>query len=126
VIVKLKSKRLALLFAEVLERIPEQDRALIYERTRLVMDNPNLLPNGQRPTWGATIGISFRKTISIIYLSPHKLPQQPDDFIRYVIAHQLAHICFGHTENSSEESVLDIEADQKARLWAEAFFRPKK
>jgi hypothetical protein len=127
-VIKLRSKRLAQLFTEVWDRLPEADRALLSERTRLVVDNPNVLPKGQRPAWGAAMGIAVRKSISIIYLSPRKLPRQADDFVRYVIAHELGHIFCGHTDQlllsplndaAHEESQerFEKEANEQVSLW---------
>ena len=126
--ISLRSKRLAQLFGEVWERLPEADRALLTERTRLVVDNPDFLPAGQIPVWGAAIGIKFRKSIAIVYLSPRKLPRQTDDFVRYVMAHELAHIFGGHTEqlflsplndstDQKSQERFESEANEQVRVW---------
>lgn len=136
-VIKLRSKRLAQLFGEVWERLPEEDRALLSEWTRLVVDNPNFLPKGQIPVWGAAIGIKFRKSIAIVYLSPRKLPRQTDDFVRYVMAHELAHIFGGHTEqlllsplnDSTDEKSqerFELEANKQVRVWGFPIVSPQR
>ena len=127
-VIKLRSKRLAQLFAEVWERLPEKDRALLSNRVRLVLDNSNFLPKGQRPVWGAAMGIAVRKSISIVYLSPRKLPRQSDGFVRYVIAHELGHIFCGHLDQllfsplndaiyDESQERFEKEANMQVHLW---------
>jgi hypothetical protein len=91
VVIKLRSKRLAQLFSEVWNRIPQRDRDSIASRAPLIVDNPLFLPKNHRPVWGAFICVRLRRSIAILYLSPRKLPSQSDAFVRYVIAHELAH-----------------------------------
>jgi len=125
--IKLRSKRLARLFTDVWERLPEADRALLSDRTRLVIDDPIFLPKEnlrQVPVWGAVISVGVRKSITIVYLSQRKLPRQSDDFVRYVIAHELGHVFCGHTgelfSSSSDDlthEAFESEADERARVW---------
>lgn len=119
---KLRSKRLTHLFQEVLEHLPKKDRALLSRRILLITDDPQFIPKGQRPIWGAAVGIKFRKSIALIYLSQRKLPRQPDDFVRYVMAHKLAHVFCGHIEKLFEITELDYaglesEADAQVKKW---------
>ena len=122
-VIKLRSKRLIHLFAEVWERLPEADRVLLSERIGLVLDNPVLLPTEYSPVWGAAMGIGVKKSIAIVYLSPRKLPRQPNDFVRYVIAHKLGHIFCGHLDqlfddSTDEESqAFESEADEQVSAW---------
>jgi hypothetical protein len=127
-VIKLRSKRLAQLFSEVWQGLPEADRALLSKRTKLVVDNPNFLPKGQIPVWGAALGIKFRKSIAIVYLSPRTLPRQSDDFVRYVIAYELAHILCGHigqlflsplngTTQEEYQERFESEANEQVSLW---------
>ena len=135
--INLRSKRLAQLFTEVWEHLPAADRVLLSERTKQVVDNPNFLPRGQIPTWGAAISIRVRKSIAIVYLSPRKLPRQSDDFVRYVIAHELAHIFCRHTEqlflsplndSTTEKSQKGFEsrADEQVRVWGFPIVSPQR
>jgi len=128
VVIKLRSKRLAYLFTEVWERLPETDQALLSKRTRLVLDDLGFLPKAYLSAWGVAMGIGVKKSISIVYLNPRKLPRQPDHFIRYVIAHELAHIFCDHldqlffsplTDSDSEtgRESFEVEADRQARRW---------
>ena len=127
-VIKLRSKRLAHLFAEVWERLPEKDQTLLSNRARLVLDNPNFLPKGQRPVWGAAMGIGVKKSIAIVYLSPRKLPRQSDNFVRYVIAHELAHIFCEHVDQlffsaltdstcKEDQAAFEVEANEQVRRW---------
>lgn len=121
-VIRLRSKRLAELFAEVWERLPETDQALLAERTRLVLDNPSVLPTAYSPTWGAAMGIGVKKSIAIVYLSPRKLPRQPNDFVRYVIAHKLGHIFCGHLDQlndstDEEGEKFESEANERVSVW---------
>ena len=118
---KLRSKRLTHLFQEVLEHLPKKDRALLSRRILLVVDDPFFIPKGHRAKWGAAIGVKFMKSIAIVYLSPRKLARQPEDFIRYVIAHELAHVRRGHIEQlfrpTFNESDCEREADAQVKKW---------
>ena len=116
-VIRLRSKRLARLFVEVWEHLPEEDQALLSSRTRLVVDSADFLPKGQRPAWGTVISITFRKSVTVLYLSQRKLPRQSDDFIRYVIAQLLAYIYCGHVENvNCEERQDEFETEAQARV----------
>jgi hypothetical protein len=117
VVIKLRSKRLSRLFEEVWERLPQADRTLLSKRIMLIVDSADFIPKGHRPAWGAAISIKFRKSIAIICLSPRKLPRRSDKFIRYVIAHLLAHVYCGHIESDEKPSVLEKEANAKAKRW---------
>lgn len=119
-VIKLRSKRLAQLFAEVWQHLPEADRTLLASRTRLVVDNPNFLPKSYRPIWGAALAIGVKKFIVIVYLSPRKLPRQPDDFVRYVIAHELGHIFCGHMDqllNDDRQEGFVAAANEQVNRW---------
>jgi len=140
--IRLRSKRLAQLFAEVWRDIPEADRALLADRARLVVDDPIFLPKAnshQILVWSAVISIGVRKSITILCLSPRNLPHQPDNFVRYVIAHELAHIVCGHLElfssypngitPTNRQTLFESEADARANLWGSPvayFTRPLK
>ena len=118
--VSLKSQRLAALFSEVWERLPAADQALLSKRTRLIVDDPVLLPKGQRDIFSAVLVVGAKRFITIVYLSPCKLPQQEDSFIQYVIALQLANIfCerLSYSPNRREAKLL-------ARQWG--FPNPRK
>jgi hypothetical protein len=130
VVIKLRSQRLAQLFAEVWERLPAADQTLLSHRTKLVLDNPSVFPSGylsHRSVWGMAIGIGVKKSIAIVYLSPRKLPRQPDDFVKYVIAHEFAHIFCGHVEQlffsalsdscEEDQEAFEVEADQQVSVW---------
>ncbi len=119
-IIRLRSKRLARLFAEVWEHLPKEDQTLLSSRTRLVVDSADFLPKGYRPTWGTVISITFRKSITVLYLSQRKLPRQSDDFIKYVIAHLLAHIYCGHIDEvdcEERQDEFEMEAQERVRQW---------
>jgi len=130
-VIKLRSKRLAQLFAEVWERLPATDQTLLSHRTKLVLDNPSVFPSGylsHRSVWGVAIGIGVKKSIALVYLSPRKLPRQSNDFVKYVIAHELAHIFCGHIEHlffsalsdstgEEDEERFEVEADQQVSAW---------
>ena len=115
VIVKLRSKRLSGLFTEVWERLPAADQALLSSRTRLIVDDPVLLPKNQRAILGAVMVVSVRKSITLVYLSPRKLPRQSDSFVRGVIANLLAQIFCGHPDQDSTE--FESEANERVRGW---------
>jgi len=121
VIVKLRSKRLAGLFEEVWERLPAADQALLSSRTRLIVDDPVLLPKNQRTILGAVIVVSVRKSITLVYLSPRKLPRQPDSFVQCVIANLLAHVFCGHLcyvlSTHSDSIPFESEANERVRAW---------
>jgi hypothetical protein len=123
-VVSLRSKKLAKIFAEVWQSLPKQDRDSISSRTLLIVDNPIFLPKNHRPVWGAVICVRLRKTVVILYLSPRKLPQQPDSFVRYVIAHELAHAHKDHAKklfrvkaNEATRARFEKEAREQARRW---------
>ena len=125
--IKLRSKRLARLFAEVWERLPEADQALLSHKTKLVVDNPIFLPKENLRhirVWATVIVIGVRKSIAILYLNPQKLPRQSDDFIKYVIAHELGHVFCGHIDELFSSASDDLtreafesEADERASTW---------
>lgn len=96
--VRLRSKRLFLLFSEVLRKIPPNERDAIANRTLVITDNSQMLFGNQKPPWGSVVAVKYHKVIPIVYLRPRKLPLQSDPFIRYVIAYQLALIQCGHHE----------------------------
>src|SRR5688572_18383119 len=139
-VIRLRSKRLAHLFAEVWERLPEADQALLSKQTRLVLDDPVFLPKEdahQKTVWGMAISIGVRKSIAIVYLSQRKLPRQSDDFVRYVIAHELGHIFCGHTDKLFSplptdltkevgEEIFESEADEQASVWGFPIVSPKR
>ena len=123
-VVSLRSKKLAKIFAEVWQGLPKKDRDFITSRAPLIVDNPLFLPKNHRPVWGAVICVRLRRSIAILYLSPRKLPSQSDSFVRYVIAHELAHVRKGHAEqlfrltaNESTEAKFEQEANEQARRW---------
>jgi len=138
-VIKLRSKRLAHLFAEVWEHLPEADQALLSKQTRLVLDDPVFQPKEEahrKTVWGIAISLGVRKSIAIVYLSQRKLPRQSDDFVRYVIAHELGHIFCGHTDDlvSSHSNDLtddecpdlfETEADEQASVWGFPIVSPK-
>ena len=123
-VIELRSKRLAHLFAEVWHHIPKRDRDSISRRALFIVDNPLFLPKNHRPVWGAVICVQLRRSIAILYLSPRKLPSRSDSFVRYVIAHELAHVRKGHAEqlfsvtaNESTVAKFEREANAQARRW---------
>jgi len=130
-VIRLRSKRLAHLFTEVWEHLPEADQALLSKQIRLVLDDPVFLPKEyahQKTVWGMAISIGVKKSIAIVYLSPRKLPRQSGDFVRYVIAHELGHIFCGHTGDlvsshpndlTDDEwpNLFETEADEQASVW---------
>jgi|GEM_PF-1420027 len=139
-VIRLRSKRLAHLFAEVWEHLPEADQVLLSKQTRLVLDDPVFQPKEyarQKTVWGMAISIGVRKSIAIVYLSRRKLPRQPDDFVRYVIAHELGHIFCGHTDElfsplpsdltrEADEEIFESEADEQASVWGFPIVSPKR
>lgn len=132
-VISLRSKRLTALFSEVWNSLPKKDRDSISSRTLLIVDNPIFLPKNHRPTWGAVICVRFRKDFLIVYLPPRLLPQQPDSFVRYVIAHELAHVKKRHAErllsstaNESTEARFEKEASEQARRWGFPVVSPKR
>lgn len=132
-VVSLRSKRLSALFSEVWNNLPKKDRDSISGRTLLIVDNPIFLPKNYKPIWGAVICVKLRRSIVILYLSPRKLPQQPDSFVRYVIAHELAHVRKDHAEklfsvetNKATEARFEKEANEQARRWGYPKRKPKK
>lgn len=116
-VISLRSKRLALLFAQVWNKIPSEDQSMIEARTMLVVDSADFLPRGNRPRWGAAISIRLRKSISIIYLSRGRLPRKSDSFVSHIIARLLAHAYYEHIESDEDQSVLEDEANARASLW---------
>lgn len=126
-VIKLRSKRLRDLFAEVLEKLPDKDRAAISERLMLVIDNSVFLPASKRPVLGAAVGVAVKKCVCLVYLSPRKLQTHSDSFVRYVIAHELAHIFLGHVEkfvlsplaedSDEDEALYESEAKAQAKRW---------
>jgi len=123
-VVSLRSKKLAKIFAEVWQRLPKQDRDSISRRASLIVDNPIFLPKNHRPIWGAVIYVRFRKDFLIVYFAPRLLPKQPDAFVRYVIAHELAHVKKRHAERlfssagiESTKERFEKEAREQARQW---------
>lgn len=126
-VIKLRSKRLRDLFAEVIEKLPDKDRAAINERLMLVIDNSVFLPASKRPVLGAAVGVAVKKCVCLVYLSPRRLQKRSDSFVRYVIAHELAHVFLGHvermvlstlSEDSEEaEALYESEAQAQAERW---------
>jgi hypothetical protein len=122
-VIRLRSKRLTLLFEQVWNQLPQRDRNYIIKRAPLIVDNPIFLPKNHRPTWGTVICVRLRKDFLIVYLSPRLLPQQADSFVRYVIAHELAHVRKRHAERLFSSTAKDIEAifekeaSEQARRW---------
>lgn len=96
-VVKLRSSRLALLFSEVWERLPEKDSHTLSNQALLIVDDSIFLPKGQAP-YGAVISVSVKKTILIVYLSQRKLPKKSDCFIKQVITDLLGSITGDHYE----------------------------
>ena len=132
-VVSLRSKKLAKIFAEVWQSLPKRDRDFISRRAPLIVDNPIFLPKNHRPTWGAVICVRFRKEFLIVYFAPRLLPQQPDSFVRYVIAHELAHVRKRHAERlfsvavkESPEARFEKEAREQARRWGFPKVSPKR
>jgi predicted metal-dependent hydrolase len=131
-VIALRSKRLAHLFAKVWNQIPKRDRDSIARRAPLIVDNHLFLPKNHRPVWGSVICVRLRRSISILYLSPRKLPSQADAFVCYVIAHELAHVRKGHAEqlfrltaNESTVAKFEREANEQGRRWGFPRVSPK-
>lgn len=120
--ISLRSKRLSLLFSEVLRKLPPKDHDAISNRALLVTDNSYLLFGNQKPAWGSVVCVKYRKVIPIVYLRPRKLPLQPAPFVHYVIAYQLAHVLCGHHEQQflyealPEEVIQRFNAEVETRL----------
>ena len=130
-VINLRSKRLSALFSEVWNNLPKKDRDSISGRTLLIVDNPIFLSKNHGPLWGAVICVRFRKSIVILYLTPRKLNQQSESFVRYVIAHELAHVRKDHAEklfsvtmNKTTEARFEREANEQARRWGFPKRRP--
>jgi hypothetical protein len=127
VVNRLRSKRLRELFSDVWSKLPVADQALLSKRLLLVIDNSGLLPRSHPPVLGAAVGIGLKKFAAFVYLSPRRLQSYPDSFVRYVIAHELAHIFLGHIEKSvlstlaedsdEDEALYESEAKAQARRW---------
>ena len=121
-VINLRSRKLLRLFNKVLERIPSQaDKALLSKRIMLVVDSADFIPFGQKPNWGAVISIRFKKSLAIVYLSPRKLPSQPDSFMCYTISKLLAHAVLGHIEKIDDEEKqheFEKEADARVAAWS--------
>jgi len=127
-VINLRSKRLTALFSEVWNNLPKKDRDSISGRTLLIVDNPIFLPKNHHPVWGAVIVAHCRKSISILYLSPRKLPQQRDSFVRYVIAHEFGHLRRGHAEKLftlTEDKIIEDRFEREANLLARRWGFPK-
>lgn len=123
--ISLRSKRLRLLCSEVLRKIPPKERDAITSRALLITDNSQLLFGNQKPAWGSVVCVKYRKCLPIVYLRPRKLPLQPDPFVRYVIAYQLAHVLCGHHEqqflyDALPEAVIarfNAEVNTRLKCW---------
>src|SRR5262245_32486391 len=103
-ILNLRSKRLWRLFNDVLEHLPnKKDKALISKKLMLVVDSADFIPFGKKPKWGAIISIKFKKSLAVLYLSPRRLPSQPDEFIKHIIASLLAHVVLGHLDKIDDK-----------------------
>jgi hypothetical protein len=101
-VIRLRSKRLALLFAEVWERLPEADRETLSGQIRLVLDDPLFLPEGNN---SAALSVGVRKSIILVCLSRYRLQRQPDSRVIYVIAYTLVHLLYnpaGGSDNISD------------------------
>lgn len=125
VVINLRSRKLLRLFNEVLERIPSQeDKALLSKRIMLVVDSADFIPFGTKPKWGAVINITFKKSLAIVYLSPRKLPSQPDSFVGYTISKLLAHVVLGHIDEidcEERQDEFEKEADARVEAWSIPF-----
>jgi len=76
---------------------------------------------------GAAVGIGVKKLAAFVYLSPRRLQSYPDSFVRYVIAHELAHIFLDHVEQlllstltdseEEDEALYESQAKTQAELW---------
>ncbi len=120
-VINLRSRKLLRLFNQVWEHIPQADKTLLSKRIMLVVDSADFIPFGQKPKWGAVISIRFKKSLAIVYLSPRKLPRQPDSFVSYTIAKLLAHVVLGHINKIDREERLDElekEADARVAAWS--------
>ena len=92
----------------VLTAVPEVDYARIVSRRPAFY-----MPGRER---GAVLALSSGY---LVYLSL-ELVSAERSFVRYVVAHELAHVALGHVGGASQErdDALDAEADDLVLAWA--------
>ena len=115
----LKSRRLAGMFADVWQSLTVEDRNQISNRLTVVSDHSVLryiLTGGDEIVNGAAVPIHSGGCF--VFLNALELRKEPDEFVRYVIAHELAHAYHNHTGRFElDRKTKEAQADRRAKLW---------
>lgn len=108
--VEIRSKRVYRLFCEVWEALPPSSKALALQRISQITDVNSSAGVAQDKS-GRTI---FRAKANQIQLFSRRLHKHENNFIKYVIAHEIAHAIY-----HDKQRVEDTEdfSDTVAREW---------
>jgi len=114
----LHSQRLRRFFAEVWKALPQQDRDQLNDSLILVSDHAvlRLLANEQdeQMRGGAACWGEGRL---YIFLNASALKNKTSEHVRFVIAHELAHVYLKHTDRKGTEQRHENEANRQAAAW---------
>lgn len=114
--VEIGSRRIYRLITEVWEALPDEAKAMACERVNQITDNE---PPRVDPTDSAGLSVPMPWG-SEIYLPPQDLQKPSDEWVKYLIAHELAHGIFhnphfgGIVQEWKEE---ERQADETAEAW---------
>lgn len=121
--------RIELLFAAVLSRLPAADRRAITPRLAYVTDNPRLIPlDIAEQLDPCVVGLTYAaSTSNAIALFGAALATKSDRAIRFVIAHELAHVRMCHVPTiedvieghipPGDVETHELQANMLASLW---------
>lgn len=111
-----KSKRLAALFAETWAELPAKDRRAILGRLFLVTDSMVYCPpDNQSPAPGHAPGYVH---VNTLWLSAQRLARRKPEYVRDVIAHELAHVFLEHADNPNlEPGQMESAAIERVKTW---------
>lgn len=111
-----RSKRIAGLFTETWEQLPQADRRIILDRLTLISDRPGLCPAGkgiERNYLGFAQYLPWHSKF-VVWLNGPRLARRKPETTKGTIAHELAHVFCCH---DSKDIDGENEAQERLTIW---------
>ena len=113
--------RVSRLFHEVWRKVPATYRSKIEERLAYITDDPSHMPwrlkESDDNDGRANLGVTYADcSLNAVVLFPDRLAGKSDRRVRYIIAHELGHVCMGHVPTFGERMDGKVITDEPEEI----------
>ena len=114
----IKSARIKRAFMDVWQSLPEADRARLRDLLLVVTDARILadMLNDDTPDAHAS-ALEHTRGGWVICFDAYKLRPARPDYLRFVVAHELAHVYYKHNHKTTTITKGEREANKQAAAW---------